>query len=484
MNTRTTGPAGTLRRCLERCPQRRPRLADAGLACGLTAAALLLRLGEAFPADPVHALVLIGLLLAQAVPLLWRRSRPWPVMAAVGAAYPVYELTDPLVAFHDGLYVLCAVYAVGRYARPPGSAAAAGVAAAALLLPEVAGPWLSLPVPRESVLGPVEALLVTAAAAGAWLLGASQRRIHADAARLRDLADRLRAEQEAGARRAVTAERARIARDLHDLVAHHVSAIALQARATAEALADDPRRAGPGMAGIGEAADTALAEMRRLLGLLTDDRDGRDPGPEPSLRHLDRLAATARAAGCRVEIDTRDTGGGDGGSGADPVAGVPLAVQVSAYRVVQEALTNVLRHAGATEVDIALRREEGRLTVLVGNGPPAPAHVPAPGSGLGLVGMRERVALFDGVLRAGPRDGGWRVEAVFRFPEPAAPGSGAGAARPGGTVAFGSGAGAARPGGTVAFGSGAGAARPGGTVAFGSGAGAARGGGRGAGGAG
>nr|BFE77777.1 hypothetical protein GCM10020093_003780 [Planobispora longispora] len=160
------------------------------------------------------------------------------------------------------------------------------------------------------------------------------------------------------------AERARIARDLHDLVAHHVSAIAMQARATAEALTDDPRSAGRGVDAIGTAADTALAEMRRLLGLLTDDRDGPDPAPEPSLRHLDRLAAAARAAGCRVAIE------------ADPVGGVPPAVQVSAYRVVQEALTNVLRHAGATAVRVVLVREEGRLAVTVENGPPAPGRTP------------------------------------------------------------------------------------------------------------
>ncbi|GII00272.1 hypothetical protein Pta02_22800 [Planobispora takensis] len=453
MNARIAATIAAARRRL----RARPRAADAALASGLTAMALLLRLGEGFPADTATAAVLVVLLLAQAVPLLWRRSRPWPVMAAVGVAYPLFELTDPLVGFHDGLYVLCAVYAVARYAPPPRSAAAIGAAVAAIAVPEAAGPWLSLPVPREPVAGPVEAVLIVAVAAGTWLLGFSQRHIHADAAHLRELAGRLRAEQEVSARRAVLAERARIARDLHDVVAHHVSAIAMQARATAEVLTEDPGLAGRGVAEIGEAADNALTEMRRLLGLLTDDRDldatglpagdralgpavlptgdrdpasaalpagdrgrtgpavprdggGPGPAPEPSLRHLDRLAAAARAAGCRVGIE------------AVPVAGIPPAVQVSAYRVVQEALTNVLRHAGATGVRITLSRGRGRLTVVVGNDPPAPAHVPLPGSGLGLVGMRERAALFGGTLRAGPRDGGgWRVEAVFRFPEPLPP---------------------------------------------------------------
>ncbi|WP_420829964.1 sensor histidine kinase [Planomonospora venezuelensis] len=385
--------------------QVRPLLADALPAAVLAALALLLRHGEGTPG--AGGVAAVALLLAQAVPLAWRRSRPWPVLAVVAAAYVAYELVDPLVDFKDGVCILFAGYAVARYARPPASAAAAGVVAAAVLAPEFAGPWLSLPSPREPVVAPTGVALVVALSAGVWWLGASRRHIHADAARLRELAGRLRAEQEVSARRAVLAERARIARDLHDLVAHHVSAIAMQARVTAEVLDDNPRLADRGVAAIGRAADTALAEMRRLLGLLTDDRDGPDPAPEPSLRHLDRLAATARAAGCRVTAD------------ADPVDGVPPAVQVSAYRVVQEALTNVLRHAGATDVRIVLRRDGGRLAVTVGNGPPAPAHTPLAGSGLGLVGMRERVALFGGVLRAGPVEGGgWRVEALFPFSDP------------------------------------------------------------------
>ncbi|MFB9719139.1 sensor histidine kinase [Planobispora longispora] len=386
----------------------RPLLADALLAAALAASVLLMRRGEGLPADGAGSATVIALLLAQAVPLAWRRSRPWPVLAAVAAAYIAYELVDPMVDFKDGACILFAGYAVARHARPPASASAVVVVAVAVLAPELAGPWLSLPAPREPVVDPLGVVLVVALSAGVWWLGASRRHIHADAVRLRGLAGRLRAEQEVSARRAVVAERARIARDLHDLVAHHVSAIAMQARATAEALTDDPRSAGRGVDAIGTAADTALAEMRRLLGLLTDDRDGPDPAPEPSLRHLDRLAAAARAAGCRVAIE------------ADPVGGVPPAVQVSAYRVVQEALTNVLRHAGATAVRVVLVREEGRLAVTVENGPPAPGRTPLTGSGLGLVGMRERVALFGGLLRAGPRDGGgWRVEALFPFPEPA-----------------------------------------------------------------
>ncbi|MBG0829879.1 sensor histidine kinase [Planomonospora sp. ID67723] len=403
---RSPGPISALRGSL----QARPLLADALLAAALAALVLLLRRGEGLPSRTADDVTVIALLLVQAAPLAWRRSHPWPVMAVVAAAYVAYELADPMVDFKDGVCILFAGYAVARHARPPGSAAVVGVVAAAVLSPEFAGPWLSLPVPREPVVGPVGVVLVVALSAGVWWLGVSQRHIHADAARLRELAERLRAEREISTRRAVVAERARIARDLHDLVAHHVSAIAMQARATADVMSDDPDHplVHRGVAGIGTAADSALIEMRRLLGLLVDDLDPSGLRPEPSLRHLDRLAAAAAAAGCRTEID------------ADPVDGLPPAVQVSAYRVVQEALTNVLKHAGATDVRIVLRRDEGRLTVTVGNGPPAPAHTPLAGSGLGLIGMRERVTLFGGTLRAGPReDGGWQVEAGFRLADPA-----------------------------------------------------------------
>ncbi|MBB2914952.1 signal transduction histidine kinase [Streptosporangium becharense] len=400
--------------------QARPLLADGLLAAALAALTLLLRLGEGLPVGTADGARVTALLLMQAVPLVWRRSHPWPVMAAVAAAYVAYELADPMVDFKDGVCILFAGYAVARHARSPGNTAVVGVVAAAVLTPEFAGPWLSLPVPREPVAGPAAVMLVVALSVGVWRLGVSQRHIHADAARLRELAERLRAEREISTRRAVVAERARIARDLHDLVAHHVSAIAMQARATADVMSDDPGHplVHRGVTGIGTAADAALIEMRRLLGLLVDDRDPSGLRPEPSLRHLDRLAAAATAAGCRTEID------------ADPVDGLPPAVQVSAYRVVQEALTNVLKHAGPTDVRIVVRRNETRLTVTVGNGPPAPAHAPLAGSGLGLIGMRERVALFGGTLRAGPcEDGGWRTEADFRLagtvpaPSPAEPSS-------------------------------------------------------------
>jgi signal transduction histidine kinase len=402
---------------------RRPRVVDALLAGALAAGIVLLRQSigppqwptapPLWPAEPAVAVALWALLVAQAVPMLWRRTHPWPVLAAVSVAYVAYELVDPVISFRDGVPLGFAVYAVARYAPPPASLASVAVAAVAMFGHDVVyRPIAGTPLPVALRPGIIEVTIAVGAFWGLWQLGRSQRHIHADAAalreltvRLRDLTVRLRAEQRRSAERAVTAERARIARDLHDLVAHHVSAIAVQARATAEVLTEDPALAGRGVAGIGTAADTALLEMRRLLRLLSDG-DAPDLAPEPSLAHLRQLADVAATAGCPVELDVS--------AGAD----VPAAVQVSAYRVVQEALTNVLKHSGPVAVRVAVHRTDRTLTVEVCNGPAAAAHRPIPGAGLGLIGMRERTALFGGTLRAGPRpDGGWQVHATFPWDE-------------------------------------------------------------------
>ncbi|GAA0940830.1 sensor histidine kinase [Nonomuraea longicatena] len=333
-----------------------------------------------------------ALIVAQVAPLLWRRTHPWTVLALVSMLSLVQGVTAPPDDHTGGLFVAFAGYAVARHARPPLSAAAVPLVAATILLPDLIRPWLGMPPSTDDPGWSVTTLLLLlTVSAGAWSLGFAHRRTHL-------FAQRLRAEQERSTRRAVAAERARIARDLHDLIAHHVSVIAMQARSTAETLPEEP-----GLAVIGTSADTALTEMRRMVGLLTDEHDG----PQPSLAHLDRLAAPARAAGCQVEITVPGR------------LDAPDAVQITAYRITQESLTNVLKHAGATTVDLTLRQAPGRLTVTVTNGPPSRPRPPAPpGSGLGLIGMRERTALFEGTFSAGRTpEGGWCVEAALTWQE-------------------------------------------------------------------
>ncbi|MER6809802.1 histidine kinase [Spirillospora sp. NPDC000708] len=372
----------------------RPWLFDAVLGGGLTVFDVV-TLAARDPAPGPAALALWGV---QTVPLLWRRRRPLAVLAAMTVAFIAFEAADPVPGKTPGPYFLIfGVYAAARYAPAAASlAASAGALAGAVAVDLALG---RSPAPRPDSLEPITATTFAVFLGVAWLLGHARRRIDADARELRDLNARLRAERERNARQAVAAERARIARDLHDVVAHHVSAIAVQARSTEDVVRDDPALGRAGVARIAETADTALIEMRRILGLLDAGRD--DGGAEPSLRGLGRLVEAAEGAGCRVRADV------DAGTAA-----LPQAVQVSAYRIVQEALTNVLKHAGPTDVRVALRTAGAALVVEVGNGPAVPGRAPVPGSGRGLVGLRERVAAFDGTLRTGPcPEGGWLVRA-------------------------------------------------------------------------
>ncbi|WP_026413205.1 sensor histidine kinase [Actinomadura oligospora] len=425
----------------------RPWLADAALGGGLSlldAATLLAR-------DPAPSPSGALLWAAQTVPLLWRRRRPRTVLAAMTVLFALFEALDPVPGKTPGPYFLIfGVYAVARY-RPvrdglTATALALAAATAAELLTGRAEP------PRPDSLNPDSPTAFAAYFAVAFLLGCGRRRIEADARRLRDLNDRLRAERETNARQAVVAERARIAGELHDVVAHHVSAIAVQARSTEDALTttppSSPRDTGDiwdtahvcenahvcdsayacdvarardtadtaevvgvarqGVVRIAETADTALVEMRRILGLLSVGGDGE--GAEPSLAHLDRLVQAAEAAGCRVSVAVDAVTG--------PAGALPAALQASAYRVVREAVTNVLKHAGPVGVAVVVARDASALRVEVVNGPPGDGHRPVPGSGRGLLGMRERVTAFGGTLDAGPTpDGGWRVAALIPLEE-------------------------------------------------------------------
>ncbi|XVQ07725.1 sensor histidine kinase [Spirillospora sp. CA-255316] len=361
---------------------------------------LLVRLSEPLPEDGVRTTLIFVLLLGQTLPLLLARSRPWSALAMVGAAYVAWHLTDRTLDVGN-LPLAFACYGVARNSPPPASLAVTLLFPAVTVAPAAFRSPLGLPAEPELRFRPLETLVLVAVAAGLWVLGLGQRRIAADAVRLRELSDRLRAEQRVSAERAVAAERARIARDLHDQVAHHVSAIALQADATAQVVPGDAHLAGEGLASIRTAADTALTEMRGLLRLLADGTP--EPRPEPSLRHLDALVRDAAATGCRVEVSM------------DPAAlANPPMTQISAYRIVQEALTNALKHAGPASASITLRQGPCDLSITVDNAPPAPGHIPVAGSGLGLIGMRERAALLGGDLHAGPLPtGGWRVTAVL-----------------------------------------------------------------------
>jgi signal transduction histidine kinase len=226
-----------------------------------------------------------------------------------------------------------------------------------------------------------------------WVAGRALRRQRLQAAELRELARQLEREREERARAAVAEERTRIARDLHDEVAHSVSVIAVQADAAEGALERDPELARQPLGAIKQTARGALAEMRRLLGVLRQPEDDVALAPQPGLGQVDALVEQARRAGLPIELTVE-------GERRELSPGLEL----SAYRIVQEALTNVLKHAGPARARVLLRYGGDALEIAVeddgagtGNGG---------GGGHGLVGARERAALYGGELEAGPLAGG------------------------------------------------------------------------------
>jgi signal transduction histidine kinase len=244
--------------------------------------------------------------------------------------------------------------------------------------------------------------LVLGTTAGSVAFGLVARTRRAYLMALEDRAARLEIDRDQRARLAVADERARVAREMHDIVGHHVSVIVGLADGGATlAVARNEQTAEP-LRLIGETGRQALAELRRVLGVLREEDTDPQLSPQPGIDDLDRLLPTVRAAGLPVTYST---------SGELHTLG--RGVQLAVYRVVQEALTNTLKHAGrgaAAEVTVAASEGEVRVRVR-DNGtatPAAPNH--------GLVGMRERAAMYGGAVTAGPDGGGWLVDAVFKEP--------------------------------------------------------------------
>ena len=232
------------------------------------------------------------------------------------------------------------------------------------------------------------------------------RRVLGDRDRRLRLADR---ERDLAAREAVVAERTRIARELHDVVAHSVSVMVVQAQAGPRLLSA-PEAAGEAFRSIETTGREALVELRRLLGVLRGGDDGPATSPQPGLARLEALVEQVREAGLRVDLRVE----------GEPVQ-LPAGVDLSAYRIVQEALTNTLKHAGRAEAEVIVRYNASALELEVldnGTGPPPHPN----GTGHGLVGMRERIALYGGSFEAGSRNGhGFAIRARLPLsPEPAA----------------------------------------------------------------
>ena len=361
-----------------------PRLLDRLLAGALLAAlATELALVTEQPLATLTALPI-------AAPLVWRRRHPLAALVALLAAVSLQSALLDLDTFpvFDIAAVVSATYAMGACARREAAIAGLAVAAtgvvvhAAIFYPD----------------GVVAALLGGVVAP--WTVGRVVRG-HRRLTR-HDREEAVRAEQSRAreARAAVTAERMRIARELHDAVAHNISVIAIQAGG-ADGLVDrDAARAAEYAALIETVARDALVELERLAGAL--DAAAHDAaGPRPSLEQLDALTARARDAGLPVELRVE----------GDPAA-LPAGVDLAAYRIVQEALANTAKHAGAAKASVVVRYAPRAVELEVADDGRGAGSEPGDGGGHGLIGMRERAALYGGTLDAGrPATGGFRVHA-------------------------------------------------------------------------
>jgi signal transduction histidine kinase len=232
-----------------------------------------------------------------------------------------------------------------------------------------------------------------------WFLGFAVRQRGEQASAAEERATRAERDRQASARIAVAEERARIARELHDVVAHAVSVMVLHTGAVRHRLPDDFPDEKEALRGVEETGRRALSEMRHLLGALRRDGEGAELSPQPGMAGLDRLLQEVREAGLPVRLEVH----------GEPVP-LPGPIDLAVYRIAQEGLTNVLKHARASHADVSINYAPGVLQVEVrddGDGPQ-----PGDGLGHGLVGMRERVKIYDGELAAGPGpDGGFVLSA-------------------------------------------------------------------------
>jgi len=381
--------------------RRRPVLADVALVAVLLVPALAARVGDLHALGSARAFS-----VALVLPLLVRRRWPVAVFALIASIAAVQWLAD--VKAVGDVALLVALYGVAAAEPRRTTLVAFAVVEVGIVLAAVR--WDD---GDGTVVSPIIGL--TGLAVAATVMGTSTRNRHALVASLHERAARLERERDQQDRLSTAAERARIAREMHDIVAHNLSVMIALADGAAYALHDDPDRAEQAMGTASRIGRQAIGEMRRLLGVLREeDATAGVLTPQPGLAQLDELVAQVRAAGLPVELEVHGPGG------PPPAPGLELAL----YRIAQEALTNTLKHAGA--------RARARLTLchdadgieleVTDTGPAQPqagSDLAGTGAGVGLAGMRQRAAIYDGVVEAGPRPGGgWGVRLVVPLGRP------------------------------------------------------------------
>ena len=364
---------------------------DAALAALLTVAAVAeVTVGGYGPVTAVFAAMVT-------IALNWRRTHPLIVIAIGAGAWTVpilLGLVPSEAALTPLVALLIAVYSVARHAPARQAVIGALVALAASLASD-----LRMAHPGVGDFG-FTAILIS----WPWFAGYALRSHALANSALADRAELLEAERDAKALAAVAAERARLARELHDIIAHCVSVMVIQAGAAEEVIDREPARAREALRAVGDSGRAALADLRTLLGLLREGELAPALAPRPGTGDLEILAAQVRAAG--LPVDLRVEG--------EPYA-LPPGIDLAAFRIVQEGLTNTLKHAAAAQVTVVIRYLPGSLEVTVTDDGQGTSGAGQDGTGHGLVGMRERALLYGGELQSGPLPGsGYQL--VARLP--------------------------------------------------------------------
>ena len=353
----------------------------------------------------------VALLAVTILPLAFRRRFPLTVLSIVTAAFLVTRFAEVPEFTSTSLTLFIALFAAGAYSRHRMRDWVRGAAIGVPMATVIWGVATSQPdLPDNIALYSVFSVVINSAffVAG-WLMGDLWRKRTEDQAELARRAEMLERQADQLAEQAVASERLRIAQELHDVVAHHVSVMGVQAAAARRSLPPEAQAVAPLLESIEEGGRRAVAEMGRLVGFLRSSED-RSTDPQPTLERVDELVESMRASGLGVELHR-----------VGRPRRLDTAADLAAYRVIQEALTNALKHGSRPEavveitylVDELSIRVRNPLDVRSGNGNGRFA-----GNGRGLVGMRERVSLSGGRIEAGPRgDGYFEVSATLPYEE-------------------------------------------------------------------
>ena len=376
-------PRGVSVRGVDRFPkgEKLDRIVAAGL---IVLGQIELWVSDALPGPKAVA---CPVMLVMTAAVAFRRRRPLGAGSAALLANGVLGIVAGYgTSLANGVAWMCALYAIAVWTDTRRFLAGTGVLVASNFVPYLAhGATGTKDVAIFTWVPILAMVLVRGAVRG--------RQLRADALAAR--AALLEREHELRAHEAVAEERARIARELHDLVAHHVSVMVIQAGAERHALGAEQASTREALASIEQAGRQALVEARRLLGMLRRKGDGEELEPQPSVEHIDVLVEQIERAGLPVKLEV------DGERAA-----LPAGVDLCAYRIVQEGLTNALKHAGPARAEVVLRYAPRALDVEVRDDGRGAAQANGDGAGHGLIGMRERVALYGGSLQTGPRAGG------------------------------------------------------------------------------